>query len=689
MPKVNFFYAGGEYCFKKHGFTTHYNPDFISTLCAIPSSIKNKSKSTVDGYWIGIRLFLTMLQDKHLPLFDCLSINHSSLRPALGSHSEWQNALSVFRDHVDALDKSNSLKNTYLGGAYFWMERLAHDNHIPRLSPVKSFGSAKKNTHTTPQTVMDAPISEHVKQSILGVAPDTNFDDIQTVYQHVLLELAEIVDTPEGFHSLPISEQVEWVLSRRLSKVRVAIDRSIRHQLDVRKEGLKAIREHRHLIELFENYLSFNKGKGYRNPWKPEVTALTYEQCRNGLLSWFWYKNKRLQLKEHDGKRYIAATKVLNEIRLREKLPSDIYKWSDLWFANRLGLTSEMYTPCILLLIFDNYMNVSNARKITVNSLDQGDGVATISWYKKRAESWLVKTVSNELEISSSTVFKCVKRATAPYRRICAENKYKDQHDFLFLSYHSSTKARESGVRPLNPESGTFTNHAKAFLASVSENKWYMTPDMLRSSLLLLSGFKGGIGEIQHDAQHKHNRTSTIYHNRPAARATFHEEMREFKEWMQVLITMNIDDAPLKLGVDPSLYEERKQQILSSRFGGLYCKDPKAGLQAGTVKGKSCNKIARCILCKNKKNLFIESVENITHLLQWSEALEKAVAEGLIDAENNINWYFWFRFIEEMIARLENNRVSKARNQALIADAKEQISKRENPYLAIDFKEVT
>lgn len=639
----------------------------------------------MNGDWLGIRFFLTVVQKERLPLYEYLSIDNAFSKLNFGGASEWQNALSVVRDHIDAKDVSNSNKSNYLCGAQFFIDRLAEKNYIPWISPIRGF----KKTRSTAKTVVDAPLSKEARENILGIAPDSDVDEIQTVYQHVLLELTDI-DAPEGFHSLSIAKQVEWVLSRRLGKIRVAIDQRIRAQLEIRKEGLLAIRKYRFLNNLLDEYFSFNKGSGYINPAKNELMRLTYEEYRYGLLSWFWYRNKGIQVKDCEKKRYNNATKILNALRLREGLPQEQFRWSDEWFANRLGLTSDMYTPCMLLLIFDNFMNVSNARTIPIDGLTKNsDGLASISWFKNRADSWLIKTVCNELEVSSTDVFKHVKRATRRYRQYCVENDYRDQQDFLFLAYYSTKKWKEDTVRPLNPNSGTFTNHGKNFLSMVSEDMWFLTPDMLRNSLLLLSGLQGGVESIKADAQHLDERTSSIYHNRPAVRAIFHEEMRKFKEWLQTLITLNIDDAPLRLGIDPVQYEERKKAILASRFGGLFCKDPMAGMQAGTKKGVPCNKIARCLLCKNKKNLFVESLDNITHLLQWSEALEVAVNKGEIDANENMNWYFWFRFIEEMVARLKNNPASRLRNEALISAAQTRMAQLNNPYLQINFREVS
>lgn len=331
------------------------------------------------GDWAGIRFFLTIVQQECLPLYEYLSIDNTSSNLHFGGASEWQNALCIVRDHIDAKIKSSSNKANYLCGVQFFIEKLAEKNYIPRISPVRGF----KKIRSTAKTVVDVPLSQEIRENILGIAPNSNFDEIQTVYQHVLLELTE-VDAPEEFHSLSIAQRVEWVLSRRLGKIRLAIDNRIREQLDIRLEGLLAIRQYRYLNQVFDEYLTFNKGSGYINPAKKDLMKLSYEQYRHGLLSWFWYRNKGLQIKDYDKKRYNAASKIMNTLREQEGLPKEQYKWHDEWFANRLGLTSDMYTPCMLLLIYDNVMNVSNARTIPIDGLHKSsDGFTYISWFKK------------------------------------------------------------------------------------------------------------------------------------------------------------------------------------------------------------------------------------------------------------------------------------------------------------------
>ncbi|WP_212577903.1 hypothetical protein, partial [Vibrio parahaemolyticus] len=60
--------------------------------------------------------------------------------------------------------------------------------------------------------------------------------------------------------------------------------------------------------------------------------------------------------------------------------------------------------------------------------------------------------------------------------------------------------------------------------------------------------------------------------------------------------------------------------------------------------------------------------------------------ENRINA-TDLNWHFWFKFIQTMLSRLTDSPVEN--KQALVEDAKNQKSKHDNPYLLIDFKEIS
>lgn len=682
--RVSYNVASREFCFEKYGFTAHFKPEFIDKLSGIPRRTHNMPLRTANGHWAAIRLFLDLLKSRKLPLFTALCIRNQS-KTEFGEKGEWENALSIFRMHVDAIKKSQSNKSSLLSCIHWWIDQLSEIIAIPRISHVRGFKQEPSNSNT----IIDTPIHKDILDSE-GEAPtdSSSISDTDLVYNHIVTELGtlEAGEVQAGFHDLGIEEKVIWLLNRRLGKIRIGIENQISDALEVRKSALRTIRQSRHMVQLIDNFLLFRGGSGTINKHKKDLLCYTYDQYRNGLLAWSWYKNGGIQLKNHDGKRYRDSTNVLKLLRKKEGL-GDEFNWSDQWFSERIGCFSTLYVPCILLLIFDNYMNVSNALEIKTSALTaEVDGVSRLFWFKKRANSWLFKGISNDILLSSTDIFKILKRATRHYRKICLT----EQKDFLVLSYHSSqVPLKGEPMLPRNPVSPVFTDLSKRTLREISGGKWYATPDIMRNSLLLLSGLTGGVETVKNDAQHSDTVVSSGYNNKPAARAVFHEKMREFKEWMETLITLNIDDAAVKLGIDPNKYEMRKNDILKSNFGSLLCKDPRAGVQEGVPKGQVCNKIANCLLCKNKTNLFIESVENITHLFMWKQALEAAEERKEINVLDNINWHFWFRYIEEMIARLEGNMISKKRNAALISDAKNRMKQQSNPYLAINFKEVT
>lgn len=122
--KTNFLYRGREFDFKKYELTTNYHPEFIHTLCSLASSIKDRSLDTMNGDWLGIRFFLNVVQKERLPLYEYLSIDNAASKLKFGGASEWQNALSVVRDHIDVEFASSSNKSNYLSGAQFFIDKL-------------------------------------------------------------------------------------------------------------------------------------------------------------------------------------------------------------------------------------------------------------------------------------------------------------------------------------------------------------------------------------------------------------------------------------------------------------------------------------------------------------------------------------------------------------------------------------
>ncbi|HHB1578338.1 TPA: hypothetical protein ACN983_003403 [Vibrio parahaemolyticus] len=678
--RSNFLIEGGEYCFEKHGFTAHYHPEFIDILCWLPRFSK-ASKKSFDNNWTSLREFLNYIRDINHALFEHLHID--SPLDDLGSFELWQSALISFREHVDQKYKSPSNKNNYLSGMHFWTGLLAHKNKIPRIFQLNSFG--KSTGDLKPATVADAALPPSVLEVIGGSKSDNHSEMSRLIANLKAVEVMGDYELPDNFAELNLDKKAEWLLIKRLSDIRLGIECKFIEARKVRVSGLVAIRAHRHLTSLLNEFLNFNGGSGKINPKLKEVRGLTYDEYRYGILAWFWYCNGKIQLKDKDGKIYRTATKYLNEKRKNEGLDAKVYSWNDLWFAERLGCAANLYSPALLILIFDNSMNVTSATNLPVDCINDLGDIPTIEWYKRRAKSTLFKAICNKLRVSSLDVVVHLKRVTKPYRELQLNP---EDENMLFLSFYSSSDKKSKGgeVLPRKPNDSTFTVQTKATIAEISNGKWAATAEMVRKSVLLLSAMNGGVAKLKDEAQHKGGRTSTAYADRAPMKAKHDAIMREFKEWLQTLITIRLDNAAEKLGVDAFEYKKRMDQIIDSGFGGLICSDPRGGEQEGVEVGEICNKVARCLTCKNKEHVFIETVDNVMHLLMWQEALNQAIEEHRIDG-TDLNWYFWLRFIETILSRLTDSPVEN--KKALVADAKIQMSKHDNPYLLIDFKEVS
>ncbi|WP_279145820.1 hypothetical protein [Photobacterium carnosum] len=676
--RSNFFVYGGEYCFEKGGFTTHYHPEFINTLCCLPR-LSKVSKKSFQLYWMAINRFLDHIREIDHSLFEHLHID-SPLND-LGSAEQWQTAVISFRSYIDQNYNSKSNKNNYLCGINFWIGLLAHKNKIPRISKLCSFGGAIEGRK--PATVVDTALPVHVLEAIGGSDSDNGFEMNRLIANLRAVKVLGGEKIPDNYDDLSLEKKSEWLLTNRLANIRLALESKFIESRTIRAKGLIAIRAHRHLCPLINQYLNFSGGSGNTNPYLAEVRELSYEVFRYALLVWFWYCNGKIQLKDRDGRIYREAAKRLNEKRRNEGLDIKLYGWDDLWFADRIGCTARLYSPALLLLIFDNCMNVTSATNLPIDCINNLGDVQVIEWYKRRAKSTLFKGINSKLRISSLDVVRHVKRVTQAYRNM---DIFPQDKNMLFLSYANVQDKRSDVMLPRKPEDETFTNKTKETLADISKGEWFATAEMLRKSILLLSAMKGGVLKLKAEAQHRDSKTSTTYANRAPMKAKHDAIMREFKEWFQTLITIRIDNAAEKLRVDPVDYQRRVDEITESGFGGLVCSNPRGGAQPDVSVGELCNKVARCLTCRNKEHIFIETVDNVMHLLMWQQALDIAIEENKIDA-TDLNWYFWGEFINTILSRLTEAVVDN--KQALVADARNQMSKCSNPYLLIDFKEIS
>ncbi|WP_407531678.1 hypothetical protein [Vibrio parahaemolyticus] len=691
MQKVNFIVEGREYCFKKAGFSTLFHPDFISSLCDVPDRLDGLKNSTFGGHWQGIRLFLGYLAEEAPSLYNLIKFSNSPYQPIHDIYT-WTTTLLAYRQWILIERKTNERANKSISSLNWWLSKLQSEKSIPFFDRIASYPTSKVKNREKPSTIIDTHLPDHVLKALGAMAMEEP-DEIKRIYTHTRYEVSLLEAKPSRFDELPLHEQSRWVLETRLATLREGIEGQFLEAKHIRLEGLKVIRQHRHLVPLIDNLLNWRKagGQGKENPYKSDAHALGYKTLRNAMLSWFWYKNNKLQLKETINTDYYrTAVRNLNQIRLAENLPVEGYRWDDRWFADRLGCGESLIAPAVLMLIFDHCVNPTSAYDIENKPLSNEFGIPVLHWVKKRAKSALFKFLPINISVSTDEVIRVVANATRVYRKYLLD-EFNINDKSLFLNYHSSKDQKTGLLIPRKPEWGTFAKYTKSALSKASGAEWTSTAHQLRNSILLLTALEEGVEGLKKEAKHSddngNSAVSTKYADKALVQLQHNESMREFKEWLQTIITLNIEDAAEKLGVDPDDYKKRAEMTVRYRFGGLGCKDPKAGFQEGTVKGVTCNKIARCLFCPQRRNVFIESVQNFVHLLQWEEALNLGAERKEIDPKAP-NWFFWMAFIREMLLRVTEDDIAGGRKQAMLAEAERIAASTPNPYLAIDFKEV-
>ena len=105
-------------------------------------------------------------------------------------------------------------------------------------------------------------------------------------------------------------------------------------------------------------------------------------------------------------------------------------------------------------------------------------------------------------------------------------------------------------------------------------------------------------------------------------------------------------------------------------------------MQPGTIKGVACHKVSRCLICENRRSIFVATESNIVEVLQWNEALSRAFQSNIIDVNSDRQWLFWSIYIDTILTKL---RRGGARFSSMLLAAESIAAATENRYLDIDF----
>jgi hypothetical protein len=250
---------------------------------------------------------------------------------------------------------------------------------------------------------------------------------------------------------------------------------------------------------------------------------------------------------------------------------------------------------------------------------------------------------------------------------------------FVGLDSNKSAPKNKYCFTASKPALGTFRGHFKKLCLDISHGKWTSTPKAIRTSQLLLCALlEKDVFAVQEKARHTTLKSSSIYVNHIAEKLRREQNIREFFDWMETLVTINIEGFAEKIGIDVKEYEKRKKTILNQQFGGVHCQDPYAGHQPGTKKGEACSKVDKCVGCGNRRRFFLISVENICNLLHWHDVLnlvKNKQEASLFESK----WGLWFIFTSRTLERLHLSAQHKPIYSAALKNKSESL----NPYLRL------
>ncbi|WP_019604686.1 hypothetical protein [Teredinibacter turnerae] len=641
---------------------------FISRpfLTAVQKSCSDAAKYSLDHFnsiWASIKLLFKELNELAVGLLGEINSGVATF----GEKISWMKFIALVRCRLERRKITSYAKNSYISGINYTLNRLQYYGYIPRFDVLSTFKPEKKVSKSLLEFTFDD--KEIFSEIVAG-------DDAAAI-ERVMHSLAAEMNG-EVYEN--IADQCAYLLKKRLALIRSEAEMQFSRYAVLRKSGLVAIRKYRSLLPIIDRWIEWRRSKstGSINPYNDEIKKLSNEQWWGVYLAWCWYRNGGVEPKCS-----VLPTRIYN--MLRKQFLSRKDARADVSTAEAIGCSMGFIASASILLVHDLVANVDSIRNILVDADYITDyGVVDIEWVKPRARGFLTAIDEGEQKYSPSKVIRTIRKATRCYRKTAT-----DQHKGkLFLHHHSAKgsskkNSHQKHITPMVPTSSTLLTHIKKVIKSASGGEWGGTARSIRVSLLLYKGLTGGLIAVQQAAQHNSLRTSMLYANSIPMRMSFDQKMREFREWLQVLVTIDIENVAIKIGLDEDKYRQDKEKIIASQFGGVYCRDPMAGVQPGTKKGEVCWAISQCMTCNNKRNIFVVTEENVVHLLQWNEALKSASRAGYINVMKEAPWAFWCVFIESVLEKMFQ---SGEKYKAILHSSQRKLPEIDNPYLKIDFR---
>lgn len=590
------------------------------------------------------------------------------------NRSEWLKDVLAFHSFLVKEYSRLHVVFHHVVGMNWWWERMSAVLICPAGIRLKNPKVKSKGV----KTVFDFELDPETEAALIEVIGQNDnalelSNEAHRIYKHVCLTLGS---PSKGVTTKNLSVLAQATLQKRMVELRVGLQKVFDGARRMRIEGLLKIRQGRQKhLGLVVEWLDWRKspGAGRRNPWANHIYELSNDDFLKAHLAWCMYGH---ELKGLGPKSEFTNSRVYNLWRKELFRREMIFGSED--YQDFMGASRVLIISSYLMLIHDLTANPGSIASLPVSAdYKLLCGISGVDWEKQRAAKVLTMLDGQAIEglTPPSKIVRVVRSATRQYRKYCTP---KDVEKLFLINYQNKThaKSRNTG-EPVNCPSSTWFNvHSQALIKEITGGEWLATALAVRASLLLLEGLKNGVLAAKHKAQHAEGRTTTGYLDKWPMKLQNEEKIRAFLEWLQALVAIDIEDFAEKVGLDPIEFEKRRQQVLSSQFGGLHCRDNTSGIQPGSVKGKPCTRIDQCVTCEQRSNLFVATEHNVLQLLLWNDALNRAHGNGWVD--ESMQGFLWAAFIDSMLARLRQN----VRHKAVLSGALQLFGTvKENPYM--------
>lgn len=647
-----------------------------------------RREATENTYANHIQQFLRFVcEDKSLSKFRELIRDNQSLSKGQ-EIALWQLTLNSYREHIKNQKTPRTANGHVTGVRRYFCEYLANKGELHHGLQLKGFpytlGVGRGTTALSAKTLSSLGMSAARFNELCNEIALENEDSDIALDSDIIGLISDAFEEAGGESS-------------KIDRVGIAI-----RILETRTEALATTAAE----EYFKFIQETNEVKEWlRSPAFDEKADELWEllnSSESGHQKTHDYNNALLDaplevfvvmLKKHHGGLYPKETEAwynkFSSCRGR-------YGITNTEIKRRLGVDMYAMTCAYTFIILEAYANSESIRNLKVDDLVDGvvDSQYILKWQKPRAGNrspmeWRFHRRPDDIVFSAEhltveDVFKHQLECRAPYEgRILDEDR-----NNLFISWQKNSRyddKRERIFVPTTPHVATFNKHFKKLCKKASEGAWIVTPKSIRGSMLLLAGLvTRDVLSVKSKAQHQSLMTSSKYLHFIPEWLRREQNIRDFLDWFEALVTVDIDGFAQKVGIEEDAYahrltlaravrDEDLEVKYNQQFGGIHCVNPYEGVQPDTEEGKACDKVQNCPTCKNRRGLFVLTLDNLVNVMQWNSALQDA------DAINLPEWRKWLVFTRLILENIRDD----ARHATLYETAKKKLEDLENPYRTV------